>query len=217
MSKAALQKLNDFYNQFKLLTFKKGETLLHAGEVPPGIFYLKKGFARVYSLSPEGEELTLIIFKPEDCFPITWAIKNFPNDYWVEAITHVEAWRVPRNKFREFIRNEPDVFYELTSRVLVRLRGLLTRMEYLAFGDAYSKVASILAICAERFGNKRGKNIIISVPLTHKDIASLVGLTRETTSVEMKKLQDKKIVGHRNHFLVVKSMLRLKREARLPL
>ncbi len=148
---------------------------MRAGDSPLGFFYLKRGFVRVYSISRDGEELTLIIFKGGDIFPLIWAINNASIDYYVGAMTGCMLARVPREKFLDFVKNNPDVNFELTSRTLARLAGLMRRMEYLVFGKADNKVASTLLICAERFGKKEGREVIIEVPLTHSDIASLVG------------------------------------------
>lgn len=215
MKPAPFKKLNNFFSQFKLLYYKKDEIILRPDDTPSGVFYLCKGYVRLYSISQTGEELTLIIFKPEDFFPIVWAINNTPDEYYCEAMTPVEVWRAPREEFLAFIKSDPDVFLELTSRILIRLGGLLERMGYLVFGSAYQKVASILVICAQRFGLKEGKGIKICVPLTHKDIANLVGITRETASVEMKKLERKGFIYHRGRLFMIKDIKGLEKESLL--
>jgi len=188
---------------------------LRAGDPPLGCFFLKKGFVRVYSVSRNGEEFTSIIFKRGDIFPIIWAINNAPNDYYCEAMTACVLARAPREEFIKFIKDNPEVNFDLTSRTLVRLAGLLRRMEYLVFGNADDKVASILLICAERFGKQDGDRVTIEVPLTHSDIASLVGLSRETASIEMKRLEDAGLVGHSGRLLQVLNLRRLKRRSLL--
>jgi len=215
MKPAPFKKLNDFFSQFKLLHYKKREIILRPDDTPSGVFYLCKGYARLYSISQAGEELTLIIFKPEDFFPIVWTINNTENIYYFEAMTQVELWRAPREQFLDFMKSNSDVFFELTSRILVRFGGLLERMEYLVFGSAYQKVASILVICAQRFGLKEGKGIKIRVPLTHKDIANLVGITRETASVEMKKLERKGLIYYRGRLFIIKDIKGLEKESLL--
>lgn len=215
MKPATFKKLNDFFSQFKLLHYKKDEIILRPDDTPSGVFYLCKGYVRLYSVSQAGEELTLIIFKPEDFFPMVWAISNTENIYYFEAITQVELWRAPREQFLDFIKINPDVFFDLTSRILIRLGGLLERMEYLVFGSAYQKVASILVICAQRFGLKVGKGIKIPVPLTHKDIANLVGITRETASLEIKKLERKGFIHSRGRLFIIKDVRRLQKESLL--
>ncbi len=215
MKSSSQDKVDAFFARFKSLHFKKGKTILRAGEEPRDFFYLKKGFIRLYSLSKNGEDLTLIIFKPKDLFPIMWAINNTPSDYFLEAMTPVELWRAPKSQFLAFIHQNPDVLFGLTSAILERLGGLLARMEYLVFGNAYAKVASILVICARRFGKKEDSSVIIEVPLTHSDIASLIGVTRETASIEIKKIENKGLLSRRGHLFVIKNLTRLKNQSLL--
>lgn len=105
MDKQASEKLNNFFSTFKKLSFNKGETILRADEEPRGVLYLKKGYIKLYSLSKNAQQLTLIIFKPEDFFPIIWALNGTPNAYYMEAMTTVELFRVPREDFLNFIKN----------------------------------------------------------------------------------------------------------------
>ncbi|MDP2585510.1 MAG: Crp/Fnr family transcriptional regulator [Candidatus Levybacteria bacterium] len=215
MSAAISQRLNEFFSKFKNYHYKKGEVILRGGDAPQGVYYINKGYVRDYSASKEGQELTLIIFKPEDFFPINWVLNDAFNLHYFEAMTAVELWRCPREEFATLLKANPDVFFEMASHVALRLGGLLQRMEYLAFGNAYEKVASILMICAERFGEKSEKGMLIPIPLTHKDIAMLVGMTRETVSIEMKKLERKKIVTYRGRYIIVRDQNKLKKESLL--
>jgi len=212
MNREAIQKLESFFAQFRILHYKKHETILRSHDRPSGVFYLKKGYTRLYTVCQDGNELTLIIYKPEDFFPITWAITDMPVEYSMDAITPVEVFRAPQDKFQDFIKEQPEVLYELTNRIVIRLSGLLQRMEQLVFGNAQAKVASILHICAERFGEKNKYGIAIQVPLTHKDISFLVGIARETVSLEMKKLEKKGIIGKSGRFVIVKDMRLLEKE-----
>lgn len=217
MEEKPLHDLDLFFKNKKPLRYRRGEIIIRAGDAPPGIFYLKSGYVRVYSFSKGGEELTLIIFKPGDIFPVSWAINETPSGYFAESMTAADLWRVPKDQFLEFIKDRPKILLELNRRILVRFLGLMRRMEYLVFGNAHSKVASILLICAERFGKKRAGGIEIDVPLTHNDIANLVGMTRETVSIEMKKLENRDFVTYWGKHLIVKNLRALARESSLDL
>ena len=211
-----LGKLDFFFSKHKLLKYKKGEVITRAGEVPSGIFYLKKGYVRVYSFSKNGEELSLIIFKPGDIFPVSWAINKVTTSYFVEAMTEAFLWRVPRDQFLKFVKDKPDILFEISRRMLERFLGLMRRMEYMVFGNARAKVASILVICAERFGKKSaGGHVEIEVPLTHNDIATLVGLSRETVSIEMGKLADKELISYRRKLISIANLAALRKESLL--
>lgn len=209
----ASAQLYSFFSKYRRLSYKKGQVILRPEDTPSGIYFLNKGYVRLFSTSENGQELTLIIFKQGDVFPLRWAITGQRHRYYFEAVTQIEVFKVPLVPFDAFIRTNPDILYKVLNNILIRLGGLLERMEYQTFGNAYQKVASILVICADRFGIKSGKNVVIKVPLTHSDIANLIGLTRETTSVELKKLEKKGVCQKEGKYFLVQNIEKLKSEA----
>jgi len=187
---------------------------LRAGDIPQGIYFLKKGYVRLYSLSSAGKELTLVIYKPGELFPVVFTFTAAPSVYYFETLSGVEMSRAPREKFIPFIRENPDVFDEVNLHIIERFQIALRRMEYLTFGNANSRLASILLICARYFGVRSDhKEIKIPIPLTHKDIANLVGTARETVSVELKKFLDKGLIEKKGRRLVIKNRKALEKEA----
>lgn len=203
MEEKALTQLNEFFSQYKKLTYHRRETIMRADDQPQGIYFLTKGYVRIYSVSTEGEELTLLILKAYDFFPVRWAITDEPVRYYYEALTSIEVQRASKEEFLGFLRENPDVFFSFSERIFRRLGGLMKRLEYLVFGNADVKVASILQMCAERFGEKKGENIVIELPLTHKEIASLVGMARETVTHAMDNLQSKGIIKQEKGHIIV--------------
>lgn len=207
------EEFEDFFTRFSPLSFEKRSIILQAGDEFTQIFYIKSGFVRAYRISEQGEELTLAILKPHDLFPIAWGDSGASFECFLEAITPVSLWRVSRSQFMEFLGNHPDVFYKLVSSMSRRLGGLMARIGYLVTGHAYTKVAAAVLACARRFGEARGDNIVIGLPLTHKDIATLVGITRETACLEMKKLERKGLITHEKRVLVVRDVAGLEDES----
>lgn len=205
-----LTKLEEFFAQFKHQVYKKGEILVRADDNPPGVFYLRQGCVKEYAISKKGDELVVNIFKPIAFFPMSWAINLTPNQYFFEAVTDVDVWRSPREKVIEFIKNNPDVLYDLMSRVYSGTDGILTRMTYLMAGNAYARVITELIIAAKRFGKKDNKQVTIEV--SEKDLAAQSGMTRETVSREIKILKDRGLVSFSKHLLVIKDLQRLEEE-----
>ncbi|MBI2019601.1 Crp/Fnr family transcriptional regulator [Candidatus Daviesbacteria bacterium] len=210
MEKGAFQKLEDFFSKNKKISYKKGETIIRPDEPVYNIYYLSKGYTRLYSISKNAQELTFIIYKPEDFFPLIPAVNKTTASYYTEAMTPVEVYPVSKDEFMKFITQNSDVLLEITKRTLTRFSGVLTRMEYAMFGNAGSKVASIILICVDRFGVKHPLGIFIPVPLTHQDIANLLGIARETVSIEMKKLENLDLIDYQGKNMIVKSVDKLK-------
>lgn len=206
-------KLDEFFQKFTLLRFKKGELILRAGDAPAGIFYLKKGLVRQYVISKKGEVLVINIFRPGSFFMMMWALNNTANTFYFDAIAPVEVWRAPLVDVREFLKNEPEILFDFTTRLLRGLDGLLKRLEYLVLDPAYVKIASLLSYFAKTFGEKDGEGIVIKLPLTHKEIASWIGTTRETASLQLEDLRKKGIIATRGRTLVIKDPMILEKEA----
>lgn len=188
---------------------------MRADDTPSGVYLLTKGYVRCYSISKTGQDFTLIIHKPNDFFPMAWAINNSSNRYYYESMTSVVVQRVKRDDFTAFLKTNPDIFLFFTSHILSRMEGLFRRMKDLVFGGSYNKVASILLICAQRFGIRDGKSIIVLLPLTHQDLASLLGVARETVSVEINRLKKINIVSYRGRLLVILSVRKLQKASKV--
>lgn len=206
-------KLSELFRIYRKLHYKKGEIILRATEQPKGVYFLEKGFLKLYSVSKKAEELTLIIFKPGDIFPYIWTFGNTLNGYYLEAMVPSDLYLIPKDSFLETIKKDHELLLLLTHNIVVRLGGLLTRMEYLRFGNSLNKVASILVICADRFGLQTQDGILIQVPLTHQDIANLIGTARETVSLEIKKLERADLLFYKGKNISIKNLARLKEEA----
>jgi CRP-like cAMP-binding protein len=215
ISESSLSKVDQFFRKYKLLKHNKRDMILHADDTTSSVFFIKKGYIRVYRISEQGEELTLSILKPHDFFPLTYGFNISANPYYLEAITELEFWRAPKEEFLSYIKKDPSLYMELTTRLLVRLDGVMTRMEYLLFSNAYTKVATTLLVCAKRFGTEQDGRTLILVPLTHRDIATMVGLTRETTSLEMKKLEKDGFVIKMGRNLALQNIKGLERQIML--
>lgn len=189
--------------------------ILSSDEASSHIYYITSGYVRAYRISENGDELTLLILKPGDFFPMTYGLNSMPNIYYLEALTPLSAWRAPQDKFLSFLAASPDVFFALSTNIMDRFDGLLARMEYLVWSSAYTKIAAVLYICAKRFGEQNGTEVTLQIPLTHRDISTLVGLTRETTSLEMKKLEKKGLIRRKNKHLTIRNLAKLEQESLL--
>src|SRR3989344_6418027 len=208
-----IEKLEKFFSQFKTIHYRKGETFLRPGEVPQGINFLKKGYVRLYSLSYEGKDLTLVLYKPGEFFPVVWSLTGARSIYYFEALNPVEIERASREEFGRFIDDNIDVFKEVNNHIIHRFQMALKRMEYLVFGNANSKLASVLLICSRDFGIDTSKGKEIQIPFTHKDIAAILGVTRETVSLELKKFEKMRLIGYNSRHIVIRDEKALEKEA----
>ena len=180
--------------------------------IPKVFFCLTRGYVRQYTISKAGTELTLHILKPLSYFPMVWAINGTPNVYYFEALTEVEVGRAPRDKVVGFIKDKPTVIFALMSELLEDYAETLTRVEHLVFSDAYRRVISVLLYIIKHFGEENHDGIIVHHRFTQQDIATLVGVSRETASNEISRLEKKGLVKYVDHSMEFSNVRKLDSE-----
>jgi CRP/FNR family transcriptional regulator len=212
----ALVQLELFFSKAKPLIYRKGEYIIRAEDVPQGVFFLKKGNVRMFTVLENGHEITLNIFKPGSYFSMIWAMTGRPNQYFFQTMTSVIVMRCAKQEILDFLISEPKILYELTKRLLIGMDTLITQMEYLLSGSAYHRTSSALLLLAKRFGETDPEgSITIKLPLVHHDIANLVGLSRETTSIFLKKLAQNKLIIYKYHSITIVNPDRLADEVNM--
>ena len=208
------EKLADLFSDSKLYRYKKGEVIIRPDTTPAGIYYIVGGFVKIYSLTEDGEERLHIIYRPGEVFPLMWALDKIQKDVFYEALTEVAAQRVPKEKFLNFIKTNPEVLFELAKLLSSVFEIFVDRVENLEIARSYPRLIARILFLAKRFGEKENDSIVIKAPLTHKDIADSIAISRETASRDISKLEKKGIVSYKNHFIEIKDVKELEGELR---
>src|SRR6266498_3242632 len=178
------QKITGFFTSYPLRTFEKRQILVRAGDALPGVFYIIEGRVSQYDITPSGNEVVFNVFKSGAFFPMSWAMNNVTNHYFFEASTKVFAHVAPAADAVQFLKDNPDVTFDLLARVYRGVDGVLRRMAHLMGGDAKSRLLFELLNTAYRFGEQQ-KDGSVYIPLKEIDLARQSGLARETVNRNM--------------------------------
>jgi len=126
-------------------------------------------------------------------------------------MTDVVLRKAPTQKVHEFVKSDQEVLFDLTKRISSGLEGFMIRTQYLIRSNAKQKISSSLLLLARRFGqNTSDKKVKILLPQTHEDIANLAGVSRETASLELKKLEDEKIIISEKQIYTINNFQKLR-------
>jgi len=204
-------KLEKLFSKYTPITSKKNEAII-AGNNPTGVFYLSQGYIRQSSVSPSGAETLLNLYKPGTFFPMTWAIADIPNSDFFETLTPIKAWRAPKHAVVDFLRQEPEVLFDLTRRLLIGLDSTLDRLESFYLHEADKKTLLALVILAKRFSSNIDSNSpIIDLPIKQEALATLAGTTKETFSREMSKLKKEELISYNRGQIIIHDFAQLKK------
>lgn len=196
-----------FLQKYHTRKFDKGELILVQGETPDCVFILKKGVVKTYNLTSQGEEKPIGFDVQGDIFPLAWVFGRVSRvAYYHEAFTRCELYCVPREDYKAYITKDTarlmGVFESFMSEyVLYQLR-----INALEQSKAADKVLNTLHFLCLSFGVDVRKDVVkIRIPFTQQDLANFMGLTRETTGIELKKLQRKSILTYKRQNYIVRT------------
>ncbi len=212
MADSVKEKVHAFFSQYPKRSYAKGQILVFADEDPEHIFYMVEGRVRTYDISYRGDEIIVTIYKPPAFFPMSGLLTGAPNKYFYKTETPTEVHLVPPEDALKFVKDNPDVAFDLLSRLYSGVDGLLGRLVHLMSGSAKSRILYELLIECRRFGKKLADGSY-QLDITEVDLAAHCGLSRETVSREIRQLKEKDLLEIGNKHIVVKDAVRLKQRA----
>ncbi len=188
MDQSIVDKLHKHFEKYELKSYAKGDVLTFANHEPEGVSLLVSGLVEQYDITPEGNKLAVNLFKPPAFFPMSWAINKTPNTYFYSALTDVKLRRADADEMVAFLKDNPDVLFDLLSRVYKGTDALLRRLVLAANGVATNRIIFELLIEAYRFGTTLNDGTIL-IKVRQNTLADRSGLARETVSREIHKLE----------------------------
>ena len=162
-------------------------------------------------VSKERKETSIQMFKPLFYFSLISAITGIENRHFMEAMTPVEVWKAPEDEFMKMIKDSPEIRVEVMGSFLKKFVDFTSQMIQTIAGDAYTKIAGLIYAMADEFGEDKGKKRVVKFKITHKQIGSLTGLTRETVTLQMLKLEKAGLIDNDKREIVVEDMSKLRK------
>lgn len=199
-----LDTLHPLLEKGQTRTYNAGSTILYQGEVPRSVFVLKSGVAKSFNISHQGEEQIVNFHVPGNILAPSWVFEKTSGAvFFYEAVSECEVVLVRRSELHSFIGKNQQAMNKMLDMYVTDYTASLIRVSALEQAKAVDKVLYTLYYLCRLYGDAKKEWTDIEIKLTHQDIASLVGLTRETVAVEINKLRKKKLIQYSNqHYSV---------------
>ena len=187
-----------------MVTFReypRGSFILTQNDRGSIMYLLVSGRVKVSLASPEGKELALSYLEAPAHFGEMAAADSEPRSADVIAMTDVEVVGIEARDLAAVIKTQPELAIMLITSLSRRVRDLIGRLEDMAFHDATHRVMRVVLNVATASYEARGVPVIEN--LTHYEIATLAGTSRETASRVISNLGRDGILATRGRKIVV--------------
>ncbi len=178
--------------------FPKRAIIVTEGDDTDSLYVVLSGKARVFVGDDKGREVQLNQLGAGEYFGEV-TLDGGPRSASVMALEDCRCAIVKRSELTTLIERQPELALHMMRKLARRVRDLTENVRSLALMDVYGRVARLLLELAEQ---KEGK-LVIDEPLTHKDIASRVGASREMISRIFSDLSDGGYVRKEDGQLVI--------------
>lgn len=179
---------------------KKGGNVLFQGEIPRSVMIVRDGVVRAYTITSSGEERIVALFSKGDIISLAWALGEVPNAlFYYDALSEVRVLTVPKQTFLDAVMNDRELLAQMVKFVTSEYTALLFRITGLNQSRAIEKIGYTLYYLLFRYGTPKANGRYgIDVKMSQTVIAALVGLTRESTTKNLKFLKEKGIITYTN-------------------
>ena len=186
-------------------TFKQHEPILYQSEVPRHGYYLKRGVVKSYDISKNGDEKIVYLNSPGEFIPPEWVFyKSSVSLYYCSAFTDCEVYIIDRDVIQKLINTDTLLTKKLFNRYIGLYVGAVQQVNALEQSKSANKILYSAHSLIRKFGKSIDKDkMLIDLRLTHQDIASMTGLTRETTSVELNHLKRQGVISYKDQHYTI--------------
>jgi CRP/FNR family cyclic AMP-dependent transcriptional regulator len=152
----------------------------------------------VYGITTGGDQRTVTLLSAGDIFPIECVFdKSRVSLYYYEALNDSSVLSLPKPDFLSALSSDAALKDQVFQSYMAHYTSATMHIYALEHSHAQEKLVYILQYLVARFGEKQPDGLTkIELRLSHQDIAEMVGLTRETTAVELHRLKDKGLIDY---------------------
>ena len=169
--------------------FARGAPIYLPADQADGVMLLTTGRAKICSFTDDGKQAILAFIDPGELFGELALFNPGEREEYAEAIEKSTVVLLPSDALRELIEQHPQVSMGISKLMGLRRKRVERRLKYLLFRSNRERIVSLLLELAEQYGRRTADGVELRIKLSHQDLASIIGSTRETVTVLLGELQ----------------------------
>ncbi|RBW68366.1 Crp/Fnr family transcriptional regulator [Bacillus taeanensis] len=172
----------------RMIIFMQGDPL-------DRVFFIHKGKVKIYKTDLSGKEQIVSILQEGDMFPHAGFFRTGDYPAHAEIIENATLIVIPISDFEKLLLQRPDVCIKLFKVMGEKIVDLQNRLEEQILHNTYEQILMLLLRLSKAYGKKhKDGRIELTTHFTNREIANMIGTSRETVSRTLTQLRRKEIV-----------------------
>ncbi|QEG22490.1 Crp/Fnr family transcriptional regulator [Mariniblastus fucicola] len=197
----------------KMRKLKRGETVYLPDDSSDDILLVASGRVKICHATPEGKQSILGFIDPGEIFgELALLDSSSGREGQAEAAEKSIVVAIPKNELLAIVQKYPSIVLGVTKLIGLRRQRIERRLRNLLFRSNRDRVIHLLLELTEKYGHRSSVGVELQIRLSHQEMASIIGSTRETVTVVLGQLQSEGMLTIARRRIVLLSIDRLAAE-----
>ncbi|MDQ0155175.1 Crp/Fnr family transcriptional regulator [Robertmurraya andreesenii] len=184
------QELQEIVNISISREFKKGTHVFMQDDNLENVYFIYDGKIKIYKSDIAGKEQIVNFLKNGEMFPHVGFFRKGGYPAFSEVIEDATLVVVPISQFENVLIENPELCIKVFKVLGEKIVDLQERLEAQVLNNTYEQIIKLLV----RLGRSHGQEledgtICLKGEFTNKDLANMIGTTRETVSRTLTKMK----------------------------
>src|ERR1700722_2707781 len=173
---------------FTMELLPKRATFFDQGDAEKVVYLIKTGRVRIARNTTDGKEVTVAILGPGDMFGEDALFGGGERTTVATCMEETLICKAHADDLFALLAGNSALALNVAQMLNDRLSDASATIEDLAYAKISDRLVNLFERLATEHGKATGDGTLLDLRLTHQDIASIIGSTRETVSLEMNQL-----------------------------
>ncbi len=172
----------------------RGEFIYMPGDRADFVYILKHGRVKLSVLSESGKEIAIDIIQPGEIFGEFALVDESQRSNMTQALDDVLMWVFSKHDFTKLLTSLPMLALSYIKLVGDRRRRMEKKLSDITSKPVSGRICELLHELSTGSAEFESTAADYIVPLTHQDVASLIGAARQTTTTVLNDLERRGII-----------------------
>jgi CRP/FNR family transcriptional regulator, cyclic AMP receptor protein len=196
----------------RMKVLKRGEPVYLPDQLADGILYVAQGRVKLGHSTPDGKQAILGFVDTGEIFGELSILGTQRRDEYAETTEKTTLVLIPKQTFMRIMQKYPHIALGVTKIIGCRRQRIQRRLRNLLFRSNRVRVIHLLLELTERYGVRVPEGLLLNIRLSHLEMASIIGSTRETVTVVLGQLQKDDFLTIARRKIIIKDLARLAQE-----
>ncbi len=197
-------KVGNFGGQGHFKEYQKGENIYFTDDPASTMYLIASGKVRILNYTDDGEEVVKAILGRGEMFGELALLGQEQRTDIAEAMDKgTLVCPVKIEMVKELMKDDQEFSFKIYKWLGWRMKKMERKIDNLIFKDVRARLVDFIHELATEKGRRAGDSVQVEHFFTHKNIANLIGTSRQTVTTTLNELRDEGVLDFdRRHFYI---------------